>query len=153
VSVLTTLQANAYDFEVDGIYYKITSADQKTVEVAKDGSYSGDVVLPASVTYNEETYSVTGIGSRTFYNCTEVTSVSVPKGVTYIGEYAFSNCPLLSSITLPEGVTSIGYEGFSSCTDLTSITIPASVAEIGEKVFFGMQQPHQHRGGRRKYGV
>ena len=36
----------AYDFDVDGIYYNITSSDDKTVEVTNGGDYSGDVPFP-----------------------------------------------------------------------------------------------------------
>ena len=65
----------AHDIEVkndDGvtIYYRWTNGNTK-LEVSHRGSYydsysdeySGNVVIPASVTYNGSTYSVTTIGS------------------------------------------------------------------------------------------
>ena len=59
-----SLKASAYDFESGGIYYDITSSSNPyTVEVTSGGSdYSGAVNIPASVTYNNMTYSVTSIG-------------------------------------------------------------------------------------------
>ena len=78
---------------------------------------------------------VTRIGSRAFWSCLSLTSITIPNSVTSIGDYAFFNCGNLTSITIPNSVTSIGEDAFESCTVLTSITIPNSVTSIGEKVF------------------
>ena len=63
--------AFAYDFYAvndDGktIYYNITLSANHTVKVTSYsyGYYSGNVVIPSSVTYNETNYSVTSIGYR-----------------------------------------------------------------------------------------
>ncbi len=84
----------------DGISYKITSSAQPyTVEIAKS-NYSGNVVIPESVTLNDITYSVTSIAYEAFYNCTNLTSVSIPSTVTTIGNYAFYGCTALKSVKL-----------------------------------------------------
>ena len=75
--------------------------------------------------------SVTSIGSSAFYNCTSLTSVTIPEGVTSIGSYAFEGCRGLTSVTIPEGVTSIGSSAFYNCRGMTSVTIPSSVTSIG----------------------
>ena len=36
--------------------------------------------------------SITTIGGRAFYNCSALTSVTIPNSVTTIGEYAFHDC-------------------------------------------------------------
>ena len=81
--------------------------------------------------------SVTSIGEWAFYNCTGLTSITIPDSVTSIGERAFYNCTGLISITIPDSITSIGRYVFSGCTELTSITIPASVTSIGSSAFYG----------------
>ena len=58
-----------------------------------------------------------------FYNCTGLTSVTIPDCVTSIGEYAFSGCSGLTSVTIPDCVTSIGESAFSGCSGLTSVHI------------------------------
>ena len=78
---------------------------------------------------------VTSIGDETFYNCTSLTSITIPDSVTSIGDHAFYNCASLTSITIPDSVTSIGAYAFCDCTSLTSVTIPDSVTNIGDAAF------------------
>ena len=142
--LLCFANANAHDFEVDGIYYNITSSSNKTVEVTYRGTsfdqysneYTGSVVIPSSVTYNGTTYSVTTIGSEAFYSCSGLTSVTIPNSVTSIENYAFIDCSRLTSVTIPNSVTSIGNGAFYYCYDLTSVTIPNSVTSIGYQAFY-----------------
>ena len=138
-----TLSTLAHDFAVNGIYYN--NLEGNNVEVtyrgtyssAYDNEYSSSVMIPASVTYNGNTYSVTSIGGDAFSGCSSLTSVSIPNSVTSIGSYAFSYCSGLTSITIPNSVTSIGSSAFSSCTSLTSVTVGESVMSIGDKTFYG----------------
>ena len=129
------LSAVAYSFEVDGIFYNITSSS--TCGVSNNGyhnSYSGNVSIPASVTYGGNTYSVTSIRTEAFYGCSSLTGITIPKGVTSIGDWAFQDCSSLTSVMIPEGVTSIGRAAFYGCS-LTSVTIPESVTVIGMDAF------------------
>ena len=132
-----------YDFNVDGIYYKIISSSDKTIAVAckkkfkRTRKYKGDIIIPQSVQYKGNTYSVTSIGEYAFNDCEKLTSITIPNSVTSIGEHAFSGCYNLSSITIPNSVTSIGDLAFEYCYNLTSITIPNSVTSIGWGAFWG----------------
>ena len=117
-----SLPSLAHDFEVDGIYYYITDATEKTVAVSYKGSswnsykeYSNNVTIPESVLYNGKTYSITSIGSNTFYGCTGLTSITIPNSVTSIGSSTFYGCTGLTSITIPNSVTSIGSSTFAYC--------------------------------------
>ena len=78
---------------------------------------------------------VTTIGDNTFYNCSSLTTITIPDSVTSIGSSTFSKCSGLTSITIPDSVTSIGRSAFSKCSGLTSITIPDSVTSIGAGAF------------------
>ena len=133
LSVFFSISASAYDVEVDGIYYDI-SETTATVTYG-DNKYSGDIVIPESITYNGSKYSVTSIGEMAFDGCSGLTSVTIPNSVTSIGDFAFFDCSGLTSVTIPNSVTSIGSWAFSECSGLTSITIPNSITSIGNSAF------------------
>lgn len=145
IGLLCCTTANAHDFYSDGIYYNITSSTDLTVAVtAKElyldylspCSYSGEVVIPEVVTYNNNTYRVTAIDEEAFYN-SDITSVVIPNSVTRIKENAFDGCSSLTSIIIPNSVTEIEEYAFWGCNRLTSIIIPNSVVKIGEDAFAG----------------
>ena len=100
------------------------------------GSYSDNKnYVPTSL----KTVKITGgscIGWGAFYDCTSLTSLTLPDNVTSIDFYAFSGCTSLTSITIPDSVTHIDFEAFSDCTSLTNITIGNGVTSIGEDAFY-----------------
>ena len=133
LAFLLPVSAAAYDFEVDGIYYNING--NKATVTSGTNSYSGDVAIPSTVTYNGTTYSVTTIGAWSFESCDGLTGVTIPNSVTTIGNGAFWGCSNLKSVTIPNSVTKIEVQGFAYCRGLTSIAIPSSVVFIDEDAF------------------
>ena len=147
VMILLPMVASAHDIEVqnaDGvtIYYNYIN-DGAELAVTYRGSsaayysyeYSGNVVIPEEVTYENRTLKVTSIGSEAFYYCKGLTSVTIGNSVTSIGGAAFAHCTGLTSVTIGNSVTSIGESAFSGCSGLTSVTIGNSVTSIGDWAF------------------
>lgn len=137
-----SIAAHAYDFELNGVYYNITDADNKTVEVTfvENGEgnadfYHGDVTIPGRVSNDNVTYTVTAIGDDAFHYCSNLTSVTVGSNVTRIGSRAFMKCTNLQSITLPDGLQHIGYSAFDDCYALGNLYIPSTVTEIEGAAF------------------
>jgi uncharacterized repeat protein (TIGR02543 family) len=133
--LLFGLQGWAYDFKIDSIYYTINSTTNKTVSVVnKDNnlnsyssnSYSGNVIIPSSVTYNGTAYAVTEIGFDAFLYCESLTSVAIPNSVISISLDAFWGCSQLSSITIPSTIKKIGDNAFTACNRLSSIIVDES---------------------------
>lgn len=141
--LLTSVSGWAHDFYVDGIYYYIT--EELTAAVTcKDNEpssysdrYSGNVVIPDSVTFGGKTYRVTVISDGAFQDCESVTSVSIPGTVTELLSAAFHGCTGLTSVVIPDGVTYIGRGAFRDCTGLTSLAISSTVTSIRSSAFYG----------------
>ena len=110
--------------------------------------YSGNVVIPKSVEYENKTYSVTSIGSYAFYNCTGLTSVTIPNSVTSIGFGAFYNCNNLTSVNISDleawcrisfdsNPLSYAHHLFLNGKEVKELIIPNSVTSIGSGAFGG----------------
>jgi len=122
--------------------------------------FNPDVVIPAAITRNEQTYQVTAIGENAFQNDDLVTSVEIPASVRSVGDVAFAECPqlrrviflgegdcvfgkkvfydcdALSQVVLPAGTSAIGASAFESCGALKRLVMPAQVTAIGDGAFY-----------------
>ena len=100
--------------------------DDRGVKYSKDGRKLLKVPTTLSGTYSiKKTTEI--ICDRAFFDCINLTSISVPNSVKNIGEWAFAGCSLLSSIDIPNSVISIGNNAFAGCLSLKYISIPESV--------------------------
>ena len=79
---------------------------------------------------------VKSIGSRAFYQCSALTSVTMPEFVESIELEAFAGCSALKSVNFitPTYLTSIESEAFNGCTSLKHMPIPG-LATIGSNAF------------------
>ena len=148
-----TVDGYKYEYKVDAngnaTITKFLGPDASTKST---GSYK--IEIPAKF----GDYTVTGIGNRAFYCCSDLTEVTIPQSVTSIGERAFAACRNLDSVTINDAATSIGNRAFTECPltttlslgkkittiddyafydcrGLTSVTIPPSVTSIGDDAF------------------
>jgi hypothetical protein len=127
--MLGSIAAQAYDFKTGGIYYDITSESEKTAAVTyyefekATSTYTNEVAIPKTVKNADITYTVTAIGDEAFYNCKELTGVSIPETVISFGENAFENCEKLAKLTIPKSVATIGKSAFYNCISLTEFIV------------------------------
>ncbi len=138
----------------DGLTYLVTSAG--TVEVNDADSKVTSFEVPAEVTNEGVTYTVTAIGEDAFYwskatsvtlpesidsikygafRSSEIASVTIPSKVKYIGDYAF-NSTKITSIDIPASVEEIGNSAFFTCRSLTSVTFHEGLKKIGRSAFY-----------------
>jgi len=80
--MLLPILSDAQSVEIDGIYYNLITKAKQAEVTTNPNKYTGHVVIPASVTYNGVEHSVTSIGQRAFFNCGNMTSITIPSSVT-----------------------------------------------------------------------
>lgn len=160
VLLLTAPKAGAWDAKTDdGFTVSRTYKYSRWSDVTVTG-YSGqstDITFPEKVTYSNEEYTVTCIGTdalKNFKNSNVAINVTIPGTYTRIDTEAFQYCKGLSSITIPGSITNIGFHAFDgsgltsvtfsegtnpltfgakpfmNCTSLTALTIPARTSSI-----------------------
>ena len=116
-----SLIAHAQDFQVDGIYYNVTSLADLTCEVSKvpenSAPYYGDIIIPATVSGLDRTFTVTGVGPNAFAQ-------------NYISDSQL----LITSVTLPDCIETISVGAFASCR-FTEFHFPSSLRYIGDSAF------------------
>ena len=126
----TVMEAASQDVCIDGVYYRLvcsghtaTVMNSAFLESSQGASYSGDVVIPATVEYEGITYSVTHIAQYAFYFCQSVTSVTLGSNIQSIGDDAFGWCSGLGRIvcqgTTPPTMTSYDYAFFNVYQNIT----------------------------------
>lgn len=145
---------------IDGVYYELDQENKTAKVIGGSIKYTGDVIIKDAIISSGEKYCVTSIGYEAFFQCSSLTSVTIPDGVLVIGGLAFEGCSALTSIEIPNSVTKIcngafslceglknieipnsvtvlEYLAFSDCTGLTSISIPKNLTNIGMGAFRG----------------
>ena len=138
LAVLTlTISAKAQYFEMDGIVYGITS--EQTVEVLSNyylhnTPYSGSIVIPQTVEYDGNTYTVTALAETAFESCTTVTSLTLPPTIRSIGSHCFYNCTF-TTLQLPDSIRRIDDHAFLY-SSISSLHLPACFEEYDECSFW-----------------
>ena len=163
LSVLLSTSIMAENFIVDGIYYQATSpttakvmpngSDQNEsggiVIIGLNNGYDGDVTIPSTITYGDNTYTVTSAENGTFANSTKMTSITLPATLTELGPTPFTSCGKLNSIIVdsenPTYSTEDGVLFNKTKTTIISCpgaqtgtyTIPSTVNKIEKSAFYG----------------
>ncbi|SHO52588.1 leucine-rich repeat protein [Anaerocolumna xylanovorans] len=91
----------------------------------------GAVTIPSKV----DGHTITAIGGYAFWDCTELTGITMPDTVTMIDSQAFRNCENLKSISLSKNLQLIADHAFHACTSLTHIELPDSLTCISTGAF------------------
>ena len=142
-----------YEFEVDGIYYKIQgNVACVTFQRYESGmhlsDYHGNVVIPSTVTYQGQTYPVSIIDSYAFNYCQGLTSITIPESITSIRSSAFYQCTGLTRVTIKDltawcnayidsNPLLYAQHLYLNDTEVTDLTIPDGLTAIHDNAFQG----------------
>lgn len=121
--------------EFDGLLYRILSENEVEV-IKKDFDYSGNIIIPSNIEYNNTIYKVTSIGEA-FKGCSDLISISVPSTVLSLDNYCFANCNKLEQIYLKNNLETIPFAAFQNCYKLSHIQLPQTVTRVAGCAFKG----------------
>ena len=143
-----TLPAGVTDI-ADGAFKQLTSlktiqlsAENTSFKVIENVLYNNDVTkilcFPQMI---EGEYvmpsTISEIGDYQFYNCQNLTKVTLSDHIKTINNYAFQNCHKLNSVVIPASVESIGNLVFKDCIELTDVVFgeQSNLTTIGNQAF------------------
>ena len=130
-----------HDIEVDGIYYNIISDNSVSVTYYGDyqysAQYSGEIVIPESISYNGNSYIVTEIGNCSFAFCDLVPKVILPNSIKTIQSSAFWQNGGITYINFPEGLERIENSAFFGAVRVNFDSFPSTLKYIGNSAFYG----------------
>ena len=128
---------------IDGVTYEFNdpATGEATVVPSNNGSYIGEVFIPAIVTYNGEEYSVTVIGDNAFKLCRNLTSVSMPYTIKSLGDKAFFQCTGIITIRCdalePPAIPDKNAFHNMDASRVTMIVPGQSIAKYAEHEYWG----------------
>ena len=142
LGVMGVTHLNAQDLFTVGDFYYTINGDGVSVTLVYhvDGpAVTGEISIPATISYNGNDYAVTRIRMNAFIGCDKLTgSLTIPNTVTFLGENAFLGCSGLTELNLGNSIDTIGPAAFYGCKGLTgSLTIPNSVKAMHYGAFYG----------------
>ena len=131
------------DMFVDRMAFKIISKEDRTVELSRlcpaemwgdRWIYKMDTMrIPETVTWNDTTYTVVGIGSCALQYA-EINHIEFPKTIKYLKQFAFNACEGLKELRLPAHITR--YEDYAFCGAIFDrLEFPESIEYMGTGMF------------------
>lgn len=152
-------------FTQDSIRYDVSSGDAVVTGCVDSVT---NLVIPATVTYDDKEYKVVGIqehafdwanhhslaletvdlgglpleiGEYAFRGQTSLTTVDGMDNITAIGNYMFTTCSALTSVADLSKVTSVGIQAFMNCSSLTTLKGLnfSALTSIGQEAFNNMK--------------
>ena len=136
----------------EGLQYQVTKVedDGNEVTLIKNPDAQGEIDIPSEITNESGTvgFTVTAIEDYAFYNCANITKLSIPASVQSIGKAITSCCTILNEITVAEN--NPYYDSRDNCNAIINTatgeliagcnktTIPEGVTAIGTEAMRGM---------------
>lgn len=91
--------------------------------------------LPCAYTVPD---TVTTIHDRAFFQCSELSSISLPEGLSTIEHWAFYNCANLERLVFPTNLTELGSEALYGCDRLTTLEFTGNCPKFYTDTFNGL---------------
>lgn len=102
--------------------------------------YSGTLVIPDSIEYDANYYTITKVADNAFFDCSRLAGIVITDSVSVIGSAAFSGCLSLENVQLPASLDSIAPQAFCGNSSLHQITFPGRLRAIAPAAFSGASE-------------
>lgn len=126
------MYANAQKVTINGLKYYLIPETQEAI-IDNNNTWAGELDIPSKVSYNEDVFTVSGMGSLAFSNCTELTKVRIPNTLVNIIHSVFTDDPQIVGEAPSECMNP-----FEGCTALESIEVDRdnpSMKSVGGVLF------------------
>ena len=139
--LLATSEVDANGFVGTSLSYTLHGSEAHVAD--QSGNVGSVVVIPKTVVYEytengetkRKTCRVTAIDDYAFYDCANLTSITIPDSITSIGEGAFVGCTGLTIVDVPDSVLTIGSYAFMECNNLDYVILGQGVREVKDAAF------------------
>ena len=120
---------NTNEVEFGGFFYRINPEDKTAILSSSNSSNPLfcqekvllDLEIPSFMYYNDEKYTVTGIGDRAFMECHAFESVDIPTSVVFMLRDAFFNCKSIKKVIIRGNLEIPLFKGVFNRTNLSDI--------------------------------
>lgn len=153
---------NANDIKLYAKWQKsiFTSQYGKIIGLTEYGQTLENIIIPTKIRRNGSEYDIYEIGYRAFeaqgfktvtfeeggkydfyindyafYNCSELTKVTLSSNVKSTGKWMFASCKKLQSVEGLNNVEKLKYGTFGGCTGLQNIILGKNLATIDDNAF------------------
>lgn len=134
-------EPGAWTETIDGISYQVVSPTSHLAAVTSTSpKYSGDIVIPSTITSRDMKCKVAIIGGYAFDGCSALTSVQLPDSLLAIVNCAFRKCTRLKRVDMPASVRVLSEGAFNACDSLVTVTFPMALKRIENIVFQNCKQ-------------
>ena len=111
---------------VKGINYTLDNKNFTAKAIGSKNKAATVISIPATITANGKTYTVTAIANNAFKNYSKVTKVTIGKNVVSIGVNAFNGCKKLNNIIIKTTtLKTVGTNAFKGIDAKATIKCPS----------------------------
>lgn len=142
ICLISQASSKAAEIIVNKIAYNIENTENKTLYVTYPATgqfskvnYAGKILIPSKIEYQNEEWSVIGIGEKAFAECHDLIDIELSDEITYISDYAFFNDYALAEVKGGNNISRIGNYAFSKCVNLKNYPFNNSNLAIGDYTF------------------
>lgn len=123
------ISLKAYDFKQGNLFFTVTDATLLTCAVVNgDEAYTGDIIIPSTVSFKNRELKVTSIGNT--FSGSDITSIRLSSNIQKIDYFAFYGCTLLTKVIISSSVNKIGEYAFDKCYSLRQLIFEDGLSEL-----------------------